>query len=99
MKPVALSPEQFAAWCEQRPALVDDMADAFIEVREDGARVYDQDHKAWAAAVKRGNASRGLGDTVEKITKALHLKTCSKCRRRRDKLNRLFPYRATSQRT
>lgn len=37
--------------------------------------------------------SRGLGDTVAKITKAVGIKTCGGCEKRREKLNRLVPYK------
>jgi hypothetical protein len=37
--------------------------------------------------------SRGLGDTVKKVTQALKIKQCSACKRRQEKLNRLFPYK------
>lgn len=45
--------------------------------------------------------SKGLGDTIEKITKATGIKAVVKkvtggncgCDRRRDSLNRMFPYK------
>jgi hypothetical protein len=37
--------------------------------------------------------SKGLGDTVKKVTEALKIKQCSACKRRQEKLNRLFPYK------
>jgi hypothetical protein len=39
------------------------------------------------------NKSKGLGDTVKKMTSALGIKQCSPCKRRQEKLNRLFPYK------
>jgi len=36
--------------------------------------------------------SEGLGDTVKKITNAMGIKQCAPCKRRQQKLNRLFPY-------
>ena len=35
--------------------------------------------------------SRGLGDFVAKATKAVGVKPCGKCQKRREKLNKLFP--------
>lgn len=35
----------------------------------------------------------GLGDTIEKITKTIGIKPCGGCKKRRDKLNKLFPYK------
>ena len=37
--------------------------------------------------------SRGLGDTIAKITRKLGIKPCGGCKRRQKKLNKLFPYR------
>lgn len=36
--------------------------------------------------------SKGLGDTIKKVTDALRIPQCERCRRRQEKLNRLFPY-------
>ena len=38
--------------------------------------------------------SKGLGDTVKKITDKMGIKPCRGCGRRRKKLNRLFPYKS-----
>ncbi len=37
--------------------------------------------------------SKGLGDTIKKITEALKIPQCGACKRRQQKLNRLFPYK------
>lgn len=37
--------------------------------------------------------SKGLGDTVAKITSAVGIKPCGGCKERQKKLNRLFPYK------
>lgn len=37
-------------------------------------------------------ASRGLGDTVAKVTKAIGIKPCGGCKKRQKKLNDLVPY-------
>lgn len=36
--------------------------------------------------------SKGLGDTIKKITDKLHIPQCGACKKRQAKLNRLFPY-------
>lgn len=36
--------------------------------------------------------SKGLGDTVAKITKAVGIKPCGKCKKRQARLNKMFPY-------
>jgi len=41
--------------------------------------------------------SKGLGDTVKKVTNALGIKQCEPCKRRQQKLNRLFPYKDKSK--
>jgi len=46
-----------------------------------------------AVAVAESSGSRGLGDTIAKITGAVGIKTCGKCEERRKKLNKIFPYR------
>jgi hypothetical protein len=36
--------------------------------------------------------SRGLGDTIAKVTRALGIKECGGCKKRKEALNRLVPY-------
>lgn len=51
--------------------------------------------------IKSTSKSRGLGDTIEKFTKATGIKKAVKavagedcgCSKRRDTLNRIFPYK------
>jgi hypothetical protein len=40
-----------------------------------------------------GGQSRGLGDTIRKITTALHIPHCGGCEQRQELLNKLVPYR------
>lgn len=96
MRTCLTSPDDLQLWREQRPTLIDELADALVEVREDGTHVYDQDHPAWSAAVSRGNASRGVGDTIAMVTTALGVAPCARCNRWRAALNRIFPYRRRS---
>lgn len=37
--------------------------------------------------------SKGLGDTIKKVTDALHIPQCGACKRRQQKLNKMFPYK------
>ncbi len=37
--------------------------------------------------------STGFGDTIKKVTDKLGIKQCGGCKRRQEKLNRLFPYK------
>jgi hypothetical protein len=45
------------------------------------------------AKAKRIGGSRGLGDTIAKVTSAVGIKPCGGCKERQEKLNRLVPYR------
>ena len=64
------------------------------------------EYKTWAKFNKLGNESKGLGDTIEKITEATGIKKVVKklfgedcgCDERKEKLNKLFPYKRTAQR-
>ncbi len=60
------------------------------EVRGDNI-VVDRDsdcYRAWRPPRK----SRGLGDTIAKITSAVGIKSCGKCKKRQATLNKLVPY-------
>lgn len=37
--------------------------------------------------------SRGVGDTIAKVTKAFGVKPCGKCKKRQSALNEMFPYK------
>jgi len=37
--------------------------------------------------------SKGVGDTIAKITSAVGIKPCGGCKKRRAKLNEMFPYK------
>ena len=41
-------------------------------------------------------ASRGLGDTIAKVTKKLGVKPCQGCKKRQKKLNEMVPYKRGS---
>lgn len=36
--------------------------------------------------------SKGLGDTIAKVTSAVGIKPCGGCKKRQEKLNKIFPY-------
>lgn len=38
--------------------------------------------------------SRGLGDTIKKVTSAVGIKQCGACKKRQAKLNKMFPYKS-----
>ena len=37
--------------------------------------------------------SKGLGDSIKKVTETLGIKQCSKCKKRQEALNKMFPYK------
>ncbi len=36
--------------------------------------------------------SKGLGDTIKKLTDIIGVKQCNSCKKRQKKLNNIFPY-------
>lgn len=40
------------------------------------------------------NKSKGLGDTIKKVTNAMGIKQCGACKKRQEKLNKMFPYKS-----
>ena len=40
-----------------------------------------------------GEVSVGLGDTIAKVTTAMGIKPCGKCKKRQEALNKAFPYK------
>ena len=41
----------------------------------------------------KSTKSKGLGDTVKKVTEKLGIKQCGACKKRQAALNRLVPYK------
>ena len=50
--------------------------------------------EVFVGGVKSSGRSRGLGDTVAKMTKAVGIKPCGGCKKRQEILNRAVPYKA-----
>lgn len=42
---------------------------------------------------EKAKKSRGLGDTIKKVTNVLGIKQCGACKRRQAALNKMFPYK------
>ena len=57
------------------------------------ARIVDGRVLVWEPRTPPPPPSRGLGDTIEKMTGKLGIKSCGGCKRRRDKLNKIIPYK------
>jgi hypothetical protein len=43
--------------------------------------------------IEKAKKSRGLGDTIKKVTNVLGIKQCGACKKRQAKLNEMFPYK------
>jgi hypothetical protein len=54
-------------------------------------RIYIDLEKEFADSVE--GQSKGVGDTIAKITKAFGIKPCDACKKRQKKLNEKFPYK------
>ena len=50
------------------------------------------DQSKYNSIRRKHGLSVGLGDSVAKLTKAVGLKPCKRCRQRQAKLNALVPY-------
>ncbi len=42
---------------------------------------------------EKAKKSRGLGDTIKKVTNVLGIKQCGACKKRQAALNKMFPYK------
>ena len=63
---------------------------AAVFVRPEGAPDFVCPHgKKWGYTVP----SKGLGDSIEKVTKAIGIKPCGGCGKRKENLNKMFPYK------
>ena len=49
--------------------------------------------KKWAETMDRRRKAKGLGDSVANITSLFGVKPCGGCKKRQEKLNKLFPYK------
>ena len=60
-------------------------------IREDGRDrvLFSSNH----IMTKKEEPSKGVGDTVKKVTEKLGIPQCNACKKRQKKLNRLFPYK------
>lgn len=47
------------------------------------------------AEIERVRKLKGLGDVVEKVTKIVHITPCEGCKKRKEWLNKLFPFEDT----
>ncbi len=63
--------------------------DTMIEVDEDDTRWL----KLRSAARASRTSGRGVGDMIAKVTRAVGIKPCARCKRDQERLNRAFPSR------
>ncbi|MDB4261474.1 hypothetical protein N9878_01265 [bacterium] len=75
--------------CHNRIVCVGCRTDADWRERVTGVRDFDCPHGVTEATIP----SRGVGDTIAKITDKLGIKKCGGCAKRQAKANKLFPYK------
>lgn len=63
---------------------------------ENGLLTLERESDCYKAMFAIRSRSRGLGDTVAKITRAVGIKPCGGCKKRQAALNKLFPYSAAT---
>ena len=64
-----------------------------IKAHENGEELTEEEQMSIDSPPPEGVAvSKGLGDTIAKITSLVGVKPCGGCKERQKKLNRLFPY-------
>lgn len=49
--------------------------------------------KKWAETMSRRKKAKGFGDSVASITSLFGVKPCGGCKKRQEKLNKMFPYK------
>jgi hypothetical protein len=72
------------------------------EMKEIRRRKVMKRREAIMNQLQQKRRSRGLGDTVEKVIKKVtggKAKTCGGCAKRRDKLNKIVPYKEKPEAT
>jgi len=70
------------------------LMDCQLEQRDDGRWECKVCGWTYRKQIRHTCKSRGLGDTVAKITSAVGIRPCGGCKKRQKKLNELFPYKA-----
>ena len=66
-----------------------DACRAIAEILPGKIKIHEEDFERLR---KDFGISRGVGYTIEKATKAIGIPACGGCKKRREKLNQLFPY-------
>lgn len=96
--PPDLSIEQMKQWIEQRQAELNEtlMGLQTVEKLEEEKIKQELYDMRIVRRTKGGKRSRGFGDTVEKAINKVtggKVKSCGGCKKRRDALNKAFPYK------
>jgi len=63
------------------------------QTREEYFRAWEEGRGPGQKPWDPSQPSRGLGDTVAKVTAALGIKPCGGCKKRQERLNKAVPYR------
>ena len=62
---------------------------------EAAKKIHERNKHGFPSGIaKEDNGSpKGLGDSIAKLTKKVGIKPCGGCRKRQEKLNKMFPYK------
>ena len=70
-----------------------DIGMSFMEIKAAMKALEEEAMEKKLSALKKSSKrSKGLGDTIKKITNAVGVRQCGGCKKRQNKLNKLFPY-------
>jgi len=81
---------------DRHPEHADELRRHALRVVHDGKTV-QLPAKVWGLIREGIEPSRGLGDTIATITRAMGIRACGGCDKRREKLNHWVPYRPAKQ--
>lgn len=71
----------------------EEFAERFFAQREMWKKQIWEEYEKEKLKIEEQKKSKGLGDTIKKVTDFLHIPQCGGCKDRQKKLNQLFPYK------
>lgn len=71
----------------------EEFAERFFAQREMWKKQIWEDYEKEKQKIAEQKKSKGLGDTIKKVTDFLRIPQCGGCKDRQKKLNQLFPYK------
>ncbi len=85
------------------PAIIDNADGLFVDMDHPAFRQAFDLKPLPRAGVRTGisgaQQSRGLGDTIKKLTSMVGIKQCGGCKKRQEALNKLIPYKSAERST